>query len=73
MPPSPDSTVDHARLARRQALHVRDKLGVCSHIRGLLQTADRFDESCGLPSTDDRGREAPELVTYLLPGKGVVR
>ncbi len=51
----------------------RDELGDRGHIRGLLQTAYRFDEGRRLPGINDRGREAPEFLTHLLPGKRIVR
>jgi len=56
----------------QQALHTRDELGHCGHIRGLLELPYRFDEGCCLPGANDRGRKASELVTDLLPGKGIV-
>ncbi len=55
-----------------EALHARDELGYRGHIRGLLELAYCFDEGCCLPDANDRGREASELVTDLIPGKGVV-
>ena len=57
----------------RYVLYARDELGDRGHISGLLQIAYRFDERCGLAGADDGGCEAPEFVTYLFPGKGIVR
>lgn len=56
-----------------QTLHGGDELGDRGHIRELFQMPDRFNQGCCLPGAHDRGREAPELVTHFLPGKGVVR
>ena len=57
----------------RQVLHTRDEPGDRGHICDLLETAYGFDEGGCLPGADARGREAPELVTHLFPGQGVVR
>jgi hypothetical protein len=57
----------------RWALHAGHELGDFGHITDLLQGTDGVDEGGRLPRAEHRGREAPEFVAHLLPGKRILR